>query len=79
MNTSIRKCRVKDFSPVPVGKGLGVLLPSPFMGEGLGVRVFSPRPVGEGLGVRVFSPRPVGEGLGVREYPIFQVVMNDRK
>jgi hypothetical protein len=32
------------------------------------------------LGVRVISPLPLmGEGLGVRGYPIFQVVLDDRK
>jgi len=31
------------------------------VGEGLGVRVTSPRFLGEGLGVRVASPRFVGE------------------
>jgi hypothetical protein len=50
------------------------------MGEGLEVRAFSPLPLmGEGLEVRAFSPLPLGEGLGVRGYPIFQVVLDDRK
>jgi len=42
----------------------GVNLPSPALGEGLGVRVSSPLPLGEGLGGRVSSPPRWREGVG---------------
>jgi len=50
----------------------GVNLPSPLVGEGLGVRASLPSPlVGEGSGVRASLPSPlVGEGSGVRGSPL---------
>ncbi len=44
------------------GEGPKLLIPSPFMGEGPGVRVFSPLPLGEGQG----EGNIVGADLGVR-------------
>jgi len=45
------------------------------LGEGLGVRVFSPRPIVLSLtlplrGRESISPLPLGEGLGVRAVPL---------
>jgi len=42
----------------------GVRLPSPLVGEGLGVRDYSPLPLGEGRGVRAL---PLGAPVGVRK------------